>query len=137
MAEQNTLPRPSPPQSEPLDDGEWVSHYGRRQEGLPDFHDGPRPEQDKGELSLVRGKRDAQETAQMVMHWREPPFDDALVRHAQVGRLRDADFLVEHTPSLKNREHVSISLPGKPHTWPEKAKADLRACFEDEGGGHT
>lgn len=135
MADQGKLPRPPRRPSEDLEDDEWVSHYGRALERSPSFYDGPRLGRDRGELSMVRGKRDAQETAQLVMHWRNPPFDDALVRHAQVGKLRDKGFVVEHTPSPTNEHHVSVSLPDKPHTWPEDVQNALEVCFEDEGGG--
>jgi hypothetical protein len=91
-------------------DEEYVSQYGSRLTGQPEFRDRPR-EKDHGALSSILGQVTAAEARRRVRQAGSPNSGDG-VRYAKVGDLRAHGFTVTHSPWPRNTKHVSIRYPG-------------------------
>lgn len=114
-------------ESDPLLGDEELTQYGR--EGTdPVFRDAPRPDQET-DVSMIRGHLSPMEAASVVRkRWR---LDDrARVRYTTVGRLRELGFEVTHTPSLHNRGHVSVRVPGGEVPWNDADKDAFAKAFD-------
>lgn len=92
-----------------IGDDEYVSQYGSRMTGKPDFRDRPRST-DRDALSGIVGQVTAAEARRLV-RTAGPATDDDGVRDVLAGDLRQQGFVVTHTPTRRNKRHVSIRYP--------------------------
>jgi hypothetical protein len=112
----------------PVSDDEHLTQYGCTTSD-PVFRSHPRPEVDGLDISLIRGMLTV-EAATMIVRRRGYVITGAdVVRHTTAGTLRDAGFVVEHTPNRKNPAHVSVRWPGD---WTDEVSKDFADCFEEE-----
>ncbi len=109
-----------------IGDEEYVSQYGSRLTGQPVFWDHPRPK-DRDGLSAALGKVTPAEARAPVRGSGSPTADDG-VRYALVGDLRGQGFKVIHTPSQRNKDHVSISYVSE---WDETMTGKFTECWSD------
>lgn len=110
-------------QSREIDDEEYVSRYGTRDES---FRDRPTRLKDQGRMSLQLGKLTPAQVHRRISL--KPLTGDEGVRHARVGDLRSQGFVVKHTPHRGNTEHVSICYPS---TWDDEVAGKFRSCFDE------
>jgi len=118
---------------EQIGDEEPLTQYGRadsdehcsdsRFRCIPRFEDG---EQD---VSLLRGQLSVEEAAWAVCRRAARPGD--LVRHTTAQALRNAGFLVSHTPTRRNKGHVSVEYQGK---WTENMRKAFDLAFGEANG---
>lgn len=108
--------------SRAITDDEFVSQYGSRETGEAFFWDRPRPK-DRDGLSAMLGKVTPAEARKPVRRVGALTEDDG-VRYARVGDLRKRGFIVTHTPSRGNTDHVSIRYPG---AWDD----DISRAFDE------
>lgn len=119
-----------------IEDGEVVSHYGTP--GWPGWdpedvpagtHDGfrglPRRDRDERGMSVQIGRLSPAEMVEVMMPWRSPRPHDA-VRHASVRRLREAGFIVRHTPSRLQPNHATVEFPTD---WTDDVTEAWHDCF--------
>jgi len=67
-----------------------------------------------------------------VRHGRREFFPWDAVRYTTVGRLRDAGFRVESTPSRMIPNHVSVQYDGD---WTDDVAKRFDDCFDQPAGG--
>jgi hypothetical protein len=121
-----------------IGDDEWVSQRVYIEDGQPVVRNRPRPK-DRGRLSAIRGKVTPADALRVVRSsFRKTPASakDG-VRHARVSDLRQAGFVVQHTPNRRNPDHVSIVYSSR---WDRQVAEKLHRCFSeilwhDEEGG--
>jgi hypothetical protein len=81
---------------------------------------------------MILGAVDASAASVLVTGWLAPV---ALSRSTTVGRLRDAGFRVIHSPTKRNRLHVSVFPPlmpsGETAEWDDKMAILFDACFTE------
>src|SRR5829696_1257667 len=113
-----------------------LTQFGMRSPALPsgrgpaNFRMAPRPhEQD---VSLLAGRLTTREAAMAVRHGRREFFPWDAVRYTTVGRLRDAGFRVESTPSRMIPNHVSVQYDGD---WTDDVAKRFDDCFDQPAGG--
>lgn len=108
-----------------------LTQYGELN-GTPVFRNALRHEIGETELSLILGNVDADAASMLVTktlaHFRTR-------RTTSVGALRDADFIVEHSPTKGNPLHVSVYPPrlpsGAPAEWSATWGVALAKLFDD------
>lgn len=79
----------------------------------------------------MRGRLTVDEIA-VLINPRRPTaeaFDDEGVRYTTVGRLRAAGFRVEHTPSKRVPDHVSVTTLDLRARWTDDESERFTACF--------
>lgn len=104
-----------------IGDDEYVTQYVFNDEP----RNVPRP-QDSDGLSALRGRHDVGQAAAFVRS-KGLVYEGDDVRHAQVGELRAAGFVVEHTPTRRIAIHVSISRAAQ---WSHSDAMQFEQCFE-------
>jgi hypothetical protein len=109
-----------------IGDEEYVSQYGSRMTGQPNFWDHPRPEDLDG-LSATIGRLTPAEARPLVRRSGSITGDDG-VRYALVGDLRGHGFKVSHTPSQRNKDHASISYDSE---WDGTMTGKFTECWSD------
>jgi hypothetical protein len=120
---------------EDLDDEDWVSQYGTIHmpiSGKP-FKGRPPIDGDSLELSLLVGKLTPDEAARTVNPRRVQgamPGDG--VRHARVGKLRSAGFLVWRSPTRRIPGHVSVMPIDCGTSWSDDESLRFDDCFESQ-----
>lgn len=118
---------------EELADEEALAQYGRENSDEPcidpRFRCVPRFEDGERDVSLLRGQMTIHEAAQAVC--RRPAKPGDVVRHTTAGALRSAGFLVSHTPTKRNKEHVSVEHQGK---WTENMRKAFDLAFDEARG---
>jgi hypothetical protein len=85
------------------------------------------------DVSLLLGPMSPKEAASKVL--RGGDEEGVGVRRTTVGKLRQAGFVVAHTPNRRNRDHVSVSLE---RAWTDDDSNSFSSCFEQpiwEGEG--
>lgn len=108
-----------------------LTQYGRLT-GQPHFRCALRSWNNETELSLLLGERTEAEACALNT---QLPTGGATVRHVTAGRLREAGFVVVHSPSPGNDQHVSVYPPkgqdDQPLEWEESGRlaALFDACF--------
>lgn len=125
-----------------INDDDWLSQrvYVDDDDKLQAWNR-PRP-QDRGELSAFHGLLTAEEAYRKVvglLRRRTPPDSDVDgVRHAQVGDLRAAGFVVKSAPTSRNPDHLLISCES---AWDDFVATKFDRCFGEivwhDGGGRT
>lgn len=117
--------------SRPLDDLEVLTQFGCASNPQGRFggicRSEPRNFEDA--LSLIRGDLSVAEAASRVRPSGENHEGD-VVRKTRVGELRRLDFTVEHSPTKRNPDHVSVYRNGE---W----GIDECRTFEDAFGEPT
>ena len=107
-----------------------LTQYGERPPYGDGFRDRLRENIGETELSMILGEVDALAAAVLVTRYLAP---GALSRVTTIGRLREADFRVVHSPTKTNRLHVSVYPPlteaGEPAEWDDKMASLFNACF--------
>lgn len=106
-----------------IGDDEWITQKISR--SRPDINS-PRP-QDLGRPSAIRGRCSVERAYQLVVKGGRADEDDG-VRYAKAGELRDAGFRIIPTPTVRNRNHVSISMEGD---WGDTAARKFMECFSE------
>ena len=128
MSDARRLPMPRRPASRHIGDEEILTHVGRRRRsGAVKFHNKPRP-QDAGQLSMIAGRLEVAD-AIMSMNGQESTPED-VVRYVSAGQLRAAGFRVSHTPTERQAEHVSITVPGGAIAWDDEQESALAEAIE-------
>ena len=127
--------RPAELQPREIGDEEYLSQYGSRLTGKPVFWDRPRPVDTDG-LSATIGRLTPAEARRPVRRIGPAASDDG-VRHAPAGALRAMGFQVTHTPSQRNKDHVSVSYAGE---WDVTMEGKFNECWSapqwhEEPGG--
>lgn len=109
-------------------DDEALTQCGRVIEGGFSFNDRPRMFRDLPEtaLSLVRGELPAS-TAVARAFGRAYEADSDACRHTSAGTLRREGFRVEHTPSKRNPDHVSVYWDHS--DWNRDVARNFARCF--------
>lgn len=115
-------------------DDEELTQYGRvtsapanpDHPGIPTFRIAPRADADSDGLSLMLGHQTADEMVRAVRRFPKLTSDDR-VRYVTAGRLRDAGFVVRHTPTRKNPGHVSVTKDGE---WDTVTEVEFDVCFD-------
>lgn len=121
-------------QVDELADEEVLSQFGCRKETEtiePPFRKRPRPrdlEADPPGLSLLRGRLTPLDAAQAVRGRKELVMGADGVRHTTSGKLRDAGFVVIHTPKKAKLGHVTVSFPSD---WGEDTDNMFDSCFDE------
>lgn len=93
-----------------INDDETLTQYGKEREDNQGFRGQPRFSQDERDVSMIAGKRSVVEALSLVTGRNTVGSGDA-VRHFNVGALREADYVVRHTPTQRNPDHVSVIAP--------------------------
>lgn len=106
---------------EPIGDHELLTQYVF---GGEEPRNVPRPS-DRDGLSALRGQSTLQEAARFVRKARWPHEGDS-VRHVLVRDLREAGFIVDHTPNRRNPLHTSIRIEAQ---WNVDVAHAFDACF--------
>lgn len=101
-----------------IEDDEVLTQYG--QEG-PDgscFRGQPRFNDGEVELSMIVGKLTPKQALSLIASHRLACPMDA-VRYFRVADLREREYVVRHTPSRNNPDHVSVTAPDgcSPQVW--------------------
>lgn len=111
---------------EHLADDQVLSQYGSRTQpkGGPAFRAQPRPDRDRGGISMIRGQVSASE-AHRIVGLQAPRKGDG-VRHTTAGILRAAGFVVQHDPSQANPDHVRVTVRGE---WADSHAERFEGCF--------
>lgn len=100
----------------PVSDDGMLTQYGQELSS-PRFRSGPRT--GEVELSMLLGAMSAQAAAALVVGpTRAIELRGHLVRYVRIGRLRAAGFIVEHTPSRRIPQHVSVRSRDREAPWP-------------------
>lgn len=113
-----------------LGDDELVTQYGNSKypPGEPFRR---RPRSQESDISLIAGRKTADEAARLVNPRRLGAGPGEGVRYAQVGRLRrEAGLRIERTPAPLNPDHVSATLDGD-REWTDEVSARFDACFTE------
>jgi hypothetical protein len=115
---------------------EVLSQYGYRGDDPP-FRNRPREWSERSEpgMSTIVGKLTPAEAMSFVRA-RQICIGHDGVRHTTVGKLRDAGFVVSHTPNPRNPGHVTVSRAEK---WGEDTVRMFDSCFDEPiyaDGGH-
>lgn len=108
-----------------LGDDEWVSQRVYREGGELVVWDEPRP-QDRGELSVIRGRVTPAEALRQVRRRSVRPTGDDGVRYALVSGLRGVGFVVEPKPTNRNPDHTSVRRQSE---WDPDAADEFSRCF--------
>jgi hypothetical protein len=127
------MARETPKPQEISDDAD-LSQYGERSSGESfRFRDRTRAEVGETDISLILGRVSAEEAARLVTKTCRPY---AAVRHTTAGQLRGKGFYVRHTPTRKNSQHVSVTLPQKDEhaEWDDNLAKIFDQCFADPRG---
>lgn len=116
--------------AKPIGDDEWLTQYGTLHPITSDevFPHEPRWNQEN-DLSMLWGWLSVAE-ATAAVRGRHPTPDRDAVRYTTAGTLRAEGFTVEHTPRLRNRNHVSVTLNGD---WDASMCQALDASFTEAG----
>jgi hypothetical protein len=93
-----------------LGDDETLTQYGQVRPDGDNFRGQPRFAQGETEVSMIAGRRTVVDAVGLIASHRAIKPDDA-VRYFTVGVLREADYVVSHTPTGRNPDHVSVSAP--------------------------
>lgn len=116
--------RPAELQPREIGDEEYLSQYGSRLTGKPPFLDRPRSVDTDG-LSATVGSLTPAQARRLVRRVGLVGSDDG-VRYAPAGALRAMGFEVTHTPSRRNKDHVSISYAGE---WDVTMEGKFYECW--------
>ena len=122
-----SLKRPPQVPARTLTDETVLSQYGRESGAKPVFRSGPRADRETAQ-SLSIGPCTVEEIARKVLG--RPCQASDRVRETTVGRLRAAGFDVMSTPTGRNRDHVSITVPGSRVPWDDAEQERFDSCFE-------
>ena len=122
-----SLKRPPQQPVRELSDATVLSQYGRVDGDRPIFRSGPRPGRETSQ-SMSVGPCSLDEIVRKVLG--RPSQDVDRVRHTTVGLLRSAGFVVTSTPTVRNRDHVSVAVPGNRVPWDDEEQARFDSCFE-------
>ncbi|WP_210502798.1 hypothetical protein [Nocardioides xinjiangensis] len=118
---------PSKLQPDRLGDDEVVTQRIAKGAGSPPVINAPRPK-DQGRVSVIRGRKSPSQAYHLVRKGGSCGPDDG-ARYAEVGALRDAGFIVTHTPNNRNPDHCSVAYPSD---WSEDVALLFEMCFADE-----
>jgi hypothetical protein len=120
-----------------IGDDEYVSQYGSLLDSPRAFRDRPRLK-DLGAVSVILGRILPAQARKLVRFAGAPAKEDG-VRHARVGDLRRAGFVVGHAPSGRNPDHARVRYAAV--EWDDEVAGRFRSCFtepvwyeEPEGG---
>src|SRR5690348_9444649 len=94
------LPPHEPLPISQIEDDETVTQRVVRGPGAPPEIDEPRL-QDRGKVSVIRGCKSPADAYHVVRKGGQPGSNDG-ARYAEVGDLREAGFVVTHTPNNRN-----------------------------------
>ena len=113
-----------------------LTQFGEELSTGPSFRDRLRESIGETELSMILGAVDAPAAAILVTGWLTPT---ARVRVTTVGRLRVERFVVVHSPTKRNRLHVSVYPPfkesGEPEDWDDDVAFRFNECFTGDKKG--
>lgn len=93
-----------------IGDDEILTQYGQEREDGRGFRGQPRFDRDERDVSMIAGKLSVIEAIRLISSRSTLAPQDA-VRHFSVGALREADYVVVHTPTKRNPDHVSVIAP--------------------------
>lgn len=112
-----------------IDDDQVLTQFGAKQDIValdPPFRRKPRQGRETN-VSLILGRLSPAEASRIVRRSLAPaPFDG--VRYATAGKLRAAGFVVMHTPSRMNPNHVSVSRTTE---WGANEESAFDECFDE------
>jgi hypothetical protein len=92
-----------------IGDDEYLSQYGSRSTGSPDFRERPRLK-DEGGLSVSLGRLTPAEVRSLVRLAGVPTSEDG-ARYVRAGDLRRQGFEVVHKPTRRNPDHAVVRYP--------------------------
>jgi hypothetical protein len=115
-----------------LPDELHVTQYGEEYPVGGGFRDRLREHIGETEISMILGAVDASAAAVLVTGWLTP---NAVSRVTAVGRLKAEGFRVIHSPTKRNRLHVSVYPPltatGEAAVWDDGMAVLFNACFTE------
>jgi hypothetical protein len=114
MSQPRSFLRPSAPDSREVPDDAVLTQYGRRTTGQPTFRSAPRFPAES-ELSMLWGEMPPLMAALAVRG--RIGDDNDRARACRAGGLRAAGFIVTNTPTKRNPDHISVSVPGGAVKW--------------------
>jgi hypothetical protein len=122
--------------SQELSDDLRLTQYGEQPPVGEGFRDRLRESIGETEISMILGEVDASAAAMLVTGYLAVA---AMRRVTTVGRLRRAGFRVVHSPTKRNRLHISVYPPimttGEHVEWDDELANQFNACFTGEEGG--
>ncbi len=119
---------------EQIGDAEVLTQYGRDySNGDQVFRSRPRYPREV-ELSMIRGRIGVEKATAYVRRG-APAGPSDRVRYTTAGVLRAAGFRVQHTPTARNPDHVSISVPLGHVEWDTEQELAFIGVFDETGGG--
>jgi hypothetical protein len=99
------------PPARDIADEEYLTQYGQEGSEGSQFRGQPRFDQTgEQDLSMLVGKFSAQEALELIASHRSVTPRDS-VRYFLVKDLRERDYVITHTPTLKNPYHISVAAP--------------------------
>jgi hypothetical protein len=107
------------PRPRGIEDDEVLTHYGIDMA----FRTTPRW-RIEASMSLILGRLTGEEAGNRVLKRAIGDGHDS-ARYTTAGKLRRAGFVVEHTPHVKNPDHVSVRREG---SWDDEP---FDGCFND------
>ncbi len=123
MAQGERLPALVP---EELEDDELVTQRVARGLDAPPEYNQPKYPEEFPAVSVIRGALTPEEALRRVRKGMSTATRDDGVRRATVGTLRDAGFILTHTPTNRNPDHVSVTYPGD---WERDVALLFKTCF--------
>jgi hypothetical protein len=121
MSEPRGFVRPATRTPRDVPDDAVLTQYGRQVAGQETFRSSPRFPNEH-DLSLLWGEMPPG-MASLAVRGRRGDASDR-VRTCTAGALRAAGFVVQNTPSLRNPDHISVTVPGGHLKWDDgQAKA--------------
>jgi hypothetical protein len=109
-----------------------LTQFGEESPGADGFRDRLREHIGETEISMILGEVDASAAAVLVTGYLIP---GAARRVTTVGCLRDEGFVVVHSPTKRNRLHVSVFPPvtegGQSVEWDDKVAIQFNTCFTE------
>jgi hypothetical protein len=119
-----------------LPDDLRLTQYGERPPIGEGFRDRLREDIGETEISMILGEVDASAAALLVTGYLAMA---AVRRVTTVGQLRRAGFRVVHSPTKRNRLHVSVYPPlvasGETAAWDDRLADLFNACFTQDKRG--
>lgn len=119
------------PEVEEIADNEWLSQYGSILAVIDGEPFKGEPGRNQEDLSLIRGRVSPDQAAESVSRRRKEAAPGEGVRYVRAGNLRDAGFTVMHTPTSRNKNHVSVTAEGTSGIWAAEHKLRYRECFNN------
>jgi hypothetical protein len=111
-----------------------LTQYGQSDgPGRNEFRCKPRFAKGETDLSMLWGELTVERATLLVT--KRPVLANDAVRYTTARLLRGRGFQVQHTPSRRMREHISVTVPGGHIEWDNDQEMAFLMAFADYEGG--